>query len=80
MAIVVAAIFFNTATIGKLPILEGLAVVLHVFGFFAFIVIIVSATTFQLRRTAKQTLAVGYGPKRKCCRRVHKGPSSPLRL
>jgi amino acid transporter len=39
MAIVLAAIFFNTAALGKLPILEGLAVVLHVFGFFAFIVI-----------------------------------------
>ncbi len=40
MAFVLAAIFFNTSAIGKLPILEGLAVVLHVFGFFAFIVIL----------------------------------------
>jgi amino acid transporter len=39
MAFVLAAISFNTFAIGKLPILEGLAVVLHVFGFFAFIVI-----------------------------------------
>ncbi len=39
MAIVCLAIFFNTAAIGKLPVLEGLAVVLHVFGFFAFIAI-----------------------------------------
>lgn len=40
MAIVLAAISFNTFAIGKLPILEGLAVVLHVFGFFAFIIIL----------------------------------------
>ena len=40
MAFSFAAIFFNTSAIGKLPILEGLAVVLHVFGFLAFIVIL----------------------------------------
>lgn len=40
MAIVLLAIFFNTTAIGKLPILEGLAVIFHIFGFFAFIVII----------------------------------------
>ena len=40
MAIVLSAIFFNTSAIGKLPILEGLAVVLHVFGFFAFVIIL----------------------------------------
>lgn len=40
MAFVLAAIFFNTSAIGKLPILEGLAVVFHTFGFFAFIIII----------------------------------------
>ncbi|KAK5173807.1 uncharacterized protein LTR77_002488 [Saxophila tyrrhenica] len=39
MAFVCLAIFFNTAAIGKLPVLEGLAVVLHIFGFFTFIVI-----------------------------------------
>lgn len=39
MAFVTSAIFFNTTAIGKLPILEGLAVVLHIFGFFAFVVI-----------------------------------------
>lgn len=39
MAFVLSAISFNTFAIGKLPVLEGLAVVLHVFGFFAFIVI-----------------------------------------
>ncbi|KAK0836668.1 hypothetical protein LTR03_013458 [Friedmanniomyces endolithicus] len=36
---VLSAILFNTSAIGKLPILEGLAVVLHIFGFFAFVVI-----------------------------------------
>lgn len=40
MAIVLLAIFFNTSAIGKLPVLEGLAVIFHIFGFFAFIVII----------------------------------------
>lgn len=39
MASVLSAIFFNTSAIGKMPILEGLAVVLHVFGFFAFVII-----------------------------------------
>lgn len=39
MAFVTSAISFNTFAIGKLPVLEGLAVVLHVFGFFAFMVI-----------------------------------------
>lgn len=39
MAFVLSAISFNTFAIGKLPVLEGLAVVLHVFGFFAFVVI-----------------------------------------
>ncbi|KJX99138.1 amino acid permease like protein [Zymoseptoria brevis] len=39
IAYVLAAISFNTFAIGKLPILEGLAVVVHIFGFFAFIVI-----------------------------------------
>ncbi|QIW95587.1 hypothetical protein AMS68_001105 [Peltaster fructicola] len=40
MAFVLAAIFFNTSAIGKLPVLEGLAVCLHFFGFFAFVVIL----------------------------------------
>ena len=40
MAFVLAAIWFNTSAIGKLPILEGLAVVLHIFGFFAFITVL----------------------------------------
>ncbi|KAF2172080.1 hypothetical protein M409DRAFT_62895 [Zasmidium cellare ATCC 36951] len=39
MAFVTLAISFNTFAIGKLPILEGLAVVLHIFGFFAFLII-----------------------------------------
>lgn len=40
MAFVTFAILFNTVAIGKLPLLEGLAVILHVFGFFAFVVIL----------------------------------------
>ena len=39
MAFVLTAISFNTFAISKLPILEGLAVVTHIFGFFAFIII-----------------------------------------
>lgn len=40
MAFVLAAIWFNTSAIGKLPVLEGLAVLLHIFGFVAFVVVI----------------------------------------
>lgn len=40
MAFVTLAISFNTFAIGKLPVLEGLAVVLHIFGFFAFLIIL----------------------------------------
>jgi choline transport protein len=39
IAYVSSAILFNTSAIGKMPILEGLAVVLHIFGFFAFLVV-----------------------------------------
>ena len=55
MAFVLAAIFFNTSAIGKLPILEGLAVVLHVCGFFAFIVIL---WVMGPRADAKRTFTV----------------------
>lgn len=40
IAFVLAAIFFNTFAIDKLPVLEGVAIFLHIFGFVAFIVII----------------------------------------
>jgi hypothetical protein len=40
MAMVASAISFNTFAIGKLPVLEGLAVILHIFGFFAFFIIL----------------------------------------
>jgi len=40
MAFVLAAVFFNTSAIGKLPLLEGFAVVLHIFGFVAFITVL----------------------------------------
>lgn len=40
MAFVLAAIFFNTSAIGKLPILESLAVVFHVVGFFVFVIVL----------------------------------------
>lgn len=53
MAFVLAAIFFNTVAIGKLPILEGLAVIFHFFGFFAFIVIM---WVMGPRANAKDTL------------------------
>ena len=52
MAFVLSAISFNTFAIGKLPVLEGLAVVLHIFGFFAFIVIM---WTMGPRADAKMT-------------------------
>ncbi|KAK3679100.1 hypothetical protein LTR37_021446 [Vermiconidia calcicola] len=40
IAFMVCAILFNTLAIGKITILEGLAIVLHFFGFVAFIVIL----------------------------------------
>lgn len=55
MAFVLAAIFFNTYAIGKLPVLEGLAVVLHIFGFFAFIVIL---WVMGPRASAEETFTV----------------------
>ena len=55
MAFVLAAIFFNTSAIGKLPILEGLAVVLHVFGFFAFVIIL---WVMGPRASAEETFTV----------------------
>jgi choline transport protein len=39
IAYVSSAIIFNTSAIGKMPILEGIAVVLHIFGFLAFLVV-----------------------------------------
>jgi len=40
MAFVLAAICFNTFGVNRLPILEGLAVFLHITGFLIFIVIL----------------------------------------
>lgn len=39
MAYVSSAILFNTSAIAKMPILEGIAVFLHIAGFFAFLII-----------------------------------------
>jgi choline transport protein len=39
MAYVSSAIVFNTSAIGKMPILEGIAVVLHILGFLAFLIV-----------------------------------------
>lgn len=54
MAFVFSAIFFNTSAIGKMPVLEGLAMVLHVFGFFAFVIIF---WVMGPRADARDTLA-----------------------
>lgn len=40
IAFVVFAILFNMFAINKMPLVEGLVVIIHVFGFFAFIVIL----------------------------------------
>lgn len=40
MAVVLSAISFNTFAIGKLPVLETLAVILHIAGFFTFFIIL----------------------------------------
>ena len=53
MAYVLSAILFNTYAIGKMPVLEGLAVILHIFGFFAFLIIF---WVMGPRAPAKQTL------------------------
>ncbi|KAM0695670.1 hypothetical protein Q7P36_004152 [Cladosporium allicinum] len=53
MAYVLSAILFNTYAIGKMPVLEGLAVVLHIFGFFAFLIIF---WVMGPRAPAEQTL------------------------
>jgi choline transport protein len=53
MAYVLSAILFNTYAIGKMPVLEGLAVILHVFGFFAFLIIF---WVMGPRAPAEQTL------------------------
>lgn len=40
ISIIVLSIVWNTLLIKKLPLMEGVALVLHVFGFFAFIVVL----------------------------------------
>jgi choline transport protein len=40
IAITVFAIIWNTVLIRKLPLLEGMVLTLHVFGFFAFVVVL----------------------------------------
>ncbi|KAK1042731.1 hypothetical protein LTR74_018496 [Friedmanniomyces endolithicus] len=40
MAVVVVAVLFNTLLYRKLPLIEGIAMITHVFGFFAFIVVL----------------------------------------
>ncbi|KAI5777063.1 amino acid/polyamine transporter I [Geopyxis carbonaria] len=40
IAITIFAIFWNTVLIRKLPLLEGIVLTLHVFGFFAFVVVL----------------------------------------
>lgn len=39
-AIVILAILFNTVLFRRLPIIEGCVMILHVFGFFAFIIVL----------------------------------------
>jgi choline transport protein len=40
MAIVIVALIFNTLLYRKLPIVEGIVIIAHVFGFFAFVVVL----------------------------------------
>jgi choline transport protein len=40
MAVVVIAIIFNTLLYRKLPLVEGIVIIAHVFGFFAFVVVL----------------------------------------
>ncbi|KAH8636257.1 amino acid transporter [Alternaria alternata] len=40
IAITICSIVFNTILVKKLPLMEGIALVLHIFGFFAFLVVL----------------------------------------
>ncbi|KAK3073974.1 hypothetical protein LTR53_003978 [Teratosphaeriaceae sp. CCFEE 6253] len=40
MAVVIVAVLFNTLLYRKLPIIEGIVMIIHVFGFFAFVVVL----------------------------------------
>ena len=40
IAIVMCSILWNTILVKKLPLMEGIALVLHIFGFFAFVVVL----------------------------------------
>jgi len=40
MAVVVVAVGFNTVLYRKLPIVEGIVMIVHVFGFFAFVIVL----------------------------------------
>lgn len=39
-AVLLVAIFANTVIFRKLPLIEGIAMFVHVFGFFAFVVVL----------------------------------------
>lgn len=47
-AVVALAILFNTFLYRKLPIIEGLMMLMHVFGFFAFIVVLWSVSEARM--------------------------------
>ena len=40
IAFVIFAILFNMFAINKMPLIEGLVVIIHLFGFFAFVVVL----------------------------------------
>ncbi|CAG5140244.1 uncharacterized protein ALTATR162_LOCUS667 [Alternaria atra] len=55
IAITICSIVFNTILVKKLPLMEGIALVLHIFGFFAFLVVLwVMGPRSDTRRTWTQ--------------------------
>ena len=50
IAVVVVAIGFNTILYRKLPFVEGMAMIAHVLGFFAFVIVLWYGMTTTLKR------------------------------
>lgn len=63
IAITIFAIVWNTVLIRKLPLLEGIVLTLHVFGFFAFVTVLwVSSRSLPLPDSFSMLTITGNGP------------------
>src|SRR5437660_1985125 len=54
IAIALFCIFFNTTLVRKLPLIEGIAIMVHALGFFTFVIVL---WVMGPRGSAKQVLA-----------------------